>query len=103
VGRWAFMLGGLIVWALHFFGVYTLASLGDVVGAADAPAWRTAVAGFSFLCLVATLTLLAHAVRALRRASDGEPTRFGPQLAMGSAGLGAVGVLWQALPAWIGH
>ena len=32
--RWAWMLGGLIVWAIHFLGVYIIASLGDVVGRA---------------------------------------------------------------------
>lgn len=96
------MLGGLIVWAAHFLGVYAIASLGDVVAVADAPAWRAAVAAFSLLCLIVCLGLLALALHWRRRA-DETTTRFGCEIAMGAAGLGVVGVVWQALPAWIGH
>src|SRR5690606_37788564 len=40
MARWAWMLGGLIVWTVHFMGVYAIASLADVVSRADDPAWR---------------------------------------------------------------
>ena len=40
--RWVWMLGGLIVWTIHFMGVYALASLADVVSRADDFAWRMA-------------------------------------------------------------
>lgn len=103
MGRWAFMMGGLIVWTAHFFGVYALASLGDVVSAADAPVWRAAVAGFSGFCLVLALALAAHAGLRLRRARNEADTRFAPEVATVGAGLSAVAILWQALPAWIGH
>lgn len=97
------MMGGLIVWTAHFFGVYALASLGDVVSAADAPVWRAAVAGFSGLCLVIALALTAHAVARLRRAPEDPAAQFQPEIAAVGAGISAIAILWQALPAWIGH
>lgn len=98
---WIHMLGGLIVWAAHFLGVYALASLGAVTGEANATPWRAAIAGFSLLCLIAALGLVWDAVRRLRRARSVEG-RFAPELAALGAGLAAVAILWQALPAWIG-
>ena len=103
MGRWVFMLGGLIVWTVHFFGVYALASLGDVVSAADDPAWRAAVAGFSAVCLALAVGLAWHAARRLRRGASEPGGRLVPEVAAYGAGLAAVAILWQALPAWIGH
>lgn len=97
------MLGGLIVWTIHFFGVYGLASLGDVVSAADAPFWRGLVMGFSGLCLIVALALTADAASRLRKAGGKPTARFAPEVATLGAGLAAVAILWQALPAWIGH
>ena len=39
---WGWMMGGLIVWAIHFLGVYVISSVGDVVATADDPLWRMA-------------------------------------------------------------
>lgn len=100
--RWAWMTGGLIVWFVHFMGVYAIASLADVVSRADDFAWRMVGLGFSAACAAAALALAAAAARRLRRAAD--PTvRFGDQLALLSGGVAAVAIVWQALPTVIGY
>ena len=60
---WAWMTGGLILWAAHFMGLYALASAADVVSTADDPAWRMGGLAFSVVCvaLAAVLLLLAFA------------------------------------------
>lgn len=100
--RWAWMLGGLIVWTIHFMGVYAIASLADVVARADDPAWRMAALAFSALCLSVAVGLALWAARRVRRRSEA-PTGFGDQLALLGAGVAAVAIVWQALPTVIGH
>ena len=100
--RWAWMLGGLIVWTIHFMGVYAIASLADVVSRADDPLWRMAGLAFSIACLLAAVGLAAWAGRRVRRRAD-PVTGFGDQLALLGAGVAAVAIVWQALPTVIGH
>lgn len=97
--RWAFTLLGLIIWAVHFLGVYAIASLGDVASHADAPAWRLGVLAFSLLCGLAALGAGLFAVRRLRRTDRAEPGRFMTELAAVGAGIAFVAIVWQALPA----
>lgn len=100
---WAFILGGPTIWTAHFFGVYALASLGAVLSSAEAPNWRLAIALFSAACLTCALVLAGLAVRRLRSAPREAPARFAAELATVGAVLSAVAIVWQALPAWIGH
>jgi hypothetical protein len=100
--RWAWMLGGLIVWAIHFAGVYALASLAAVVSAADDRAWRMTGLAFSGVCILAALALAVLAARRLDTSAD-PVIRFWNLLACLGAGLAAVAILWQALPALIGY
>jgi len=100
--RWAWMLGGLIVWTIHFMGVYAIASLADVVSRADDAAWRMAGLGFSAACLLAALALAGLAARRLRQRTD-PSTGFGDQLALLGGGVAAVAIVWQALPTVIGY
>ena len=100
--RWAWMLGGLIVWTVHFMGVYAIASLGDVVTRADDPLWRMIGLAFSIGCLLTAVGLALLAARRVRR-SGGEAAGFGDQLALLGAGVAAVAIVWQALPTVIGH
>jgi len=102
VRRWAWMLGGLIVWTVHFMGVYAIASLADVVSRADDAAWRMAGLGFSAACLLAALALAGLAAGRLRQTGE-SPIRFGDQLALMSGGVAAVAIVWQALPTVIGY
>ena len=100
--RWAWMLGGLIVWTVHFMGVYGIASLADLVSEADDPLWRMIGLAFSAACLIAALTVMVVALRRTRRPAD-PSVRFGDQLALLGGGLATVAIVWQALPTLIGY
>ena len=102
MGRWLYMLGGLLVWAAHFLGVYGIASVADVVDEADAPAALWAIAAYTLACGAADVALGAVAVRALRRGGE-RLDRFAHGLAALSAGLSLVAVIWQGLPVLVGR
>lgn len=90
---WAYLLGGLIVWAIHFFAVYIVASV----------FLTTTIA--RILALVVTLGCLAAdgwLLLRLRRSSGGDDFHeWMRMIALIGAGLSAVAVLWQGLPALI--
>jgi NO-binding membrane sensor protein with MHYT domain len=96
---WAFTLLGLIIWAVHFLGVYAIASLADVVSHADDPAWRLGVLAFSLVCGVTALGAGFAAIRRLARDDGAQPGRFMTELAAVGAGIAFVAIIWQALPA----
>ena len=100
--RWAWMTGGLIVWFVHFMGVYAIASLADVVSRADDFGWRMTGLACSAACVLAALAITAVAARRMRRPTD-PPARFGDQLALLGGGVSAVAIVWQALPTVIGY
>ena len=102
MGRWIWMLGGLIVWTVHFMGVYAIASLADVVSRADDPAWRMIGLAFSGVCVIAALAITVVAARRVRRPADAV-AGFGDQLALLGGGVATVAIVWQALPTVIGY
>lgn len=102
MGRWIWMLGGLIVWTIHFMGVYAIASLADVVSRADDPAWRMIGLVFSGACVLATLAITVAAARRVGRSAD-SAVGFGDQLALLGGGVATVAIIWQALPTVIGY
>ena len=87
------MLAGLGVWALHFTGIYAIASVEDLVGGVG---WRPGALVFSIFCLAICLVILARALADLRR-QDGPVGRFNSSVAAGGAGLGFIAVAWQTL------
>lgn len=95
---WIWMLGGLIVWTVHFFGVYTIASAADVYATADNFGWRMVGLAFSVVCLIASLVLLAIAVRRVRAIPA-----LSDQLAALGAQTAAIAIIWQSLPNVIGY
>lgn len=99
---WAWMLGGLVLWGVHFLGVYLIASVADVVATADDPAWRMAGLGFSAVCVLAGAALGLVALRRLRKA-EGEVSGFRRELAVLGFGVAVVAMIWQALPTLAGH
>lgn len=102
MGRWLFLLAGMIVWLVHFLGVYGIASVADVaLKDADAPPALWAVAGFTFACAAADLAVGAAAVPRLRAAAD-SLDRFIYGGAAFNAGLSLVAVIWQGLPVIVG-
>lgn len=101
MARWAWMLGGLLVWAGHFAGVYALASVADVVVRADDAGFRLAAAGFSLACFAGVAALGLTAARRARR--GGREDRWPHEMALGSAVMGGLGIAWQSLPLVVGH
>jgi hypothetical protein len=87
------MLGGLLVWAAHFFAVYAAASLfpGDPRGNVVALAATLAALG-------ANIALLRWALASRRSAGDGLD-RWTSRLGAGAAALSLIAVIWQGLPA----
>jgi hypothetical protein len=89
---WAILLGGLVVWAAHFFALYSIASI--LPGRPEA----------RWLVLAATVpAILADGLivwRAAARtgAADQLHRSIGQISAVGAA-LSLIAVIWQALPA----
>lgn len=100
--RWAWMMGGLVVWTVHFMGVYAIASLADVVSEADDFGWRMVGLGFSAVCALAAVAITVAAARRVRGPAD-PSARFGDQLALLGGGVATVAIIWQALPTLIGY
>lgn len=81
------LLGGLIVWAVHFFGLYALAEIAPHASLVLALTWA---------CLLADFWLLLRS-RALPRSDAFDAWRR--SVAIGGAALSLLAVVWQALPA----
>jgi len=94
MAAWRGMLGGLLVWAAHFFTLYILAS---VFGTSAEARIGTAVA--TVMALAAAIILLRNA----RRSTEADPLfRWMASIKALGAALVIVAVIWQALPALIG-
>lgn len=89
---WAWLLGGLLVWAAHFFGLYIAASV-----FLDSAATRWLGAGLTVACLLADAWLLRRTIAPLRSERD-EATRWRLLIAAWGAGLSFLAVVWQGLP-----
>jgi hypothetical protein len=91
---WRIMLGGLLVWAAHFFALYVLAS---VFGSSIAA--RVGTAAATLVAVAANVFIL----RVVWRSADGDAFgRWTASLGALGAGLSLVAVLWQAMPALVG-
>lgn len=99
--RWFYMLGGLLVWAVHFVGVYAIASIGDIVARADDPVWRMIGLVFSGMCVTAGVALLIQALRRGRGGND--VSALANVLAATGAGIGVVAMAFQSLPTVVGY
>jgi hypothetical protein len=91
VRGWACLLSGLIVWAVHFFALYIIASV-----FLTTPLARILVLMVTAGCLVALGALLRRTARGNSPARLESWTRA---VAISGIGLSAVAIFWQALPA----
>ncbi len=87
---WLILLGGLLVWTAHFFGLYAIAEIAPHAGL---------VMGLTALCLAADLVLLRVVIR-LRR--DDPFAAWRRSVAIAGVYLSLLAVCWQALPALAG-
>jgi hypothetical protein len=93
---WTFLLGGLLVWALHFFLVYGIASV--FPGTTQA---RILTLAATLLCLGGALLLLRPAVWHWREAGRDGLSRWMSGVAAGGAALAVVAIVFQGLPAML--
>lgn len=100
---WLLMLGGMVVWVVHFGGVYAIASVFDVVSNADAPASLWLSGALTVVCLLANAALLLLIVRLRRRRGDDFVADWVLSLGALNAALSFVAVLWQGLPTIVGQ
>lgn len=89
---WAMMLGGLLVWALHFLAVYGLASVADISDPSLETVWRITGLAVTLVCILT----LAGIARGIGRKSDASP--LSRHLGLAGSAIGAIAVVWQSLP-----
>jgi hypothetical protein len=87
---WLILLGGLLLWAVHFFLLYGIGEFGG-----SGPAARLAIGLISIACL-AIITILL--VRLARQPREDALSGWGAYLGRAGLLLGALGVVWQTLP-----
>ena len=91
---WAFMLGGLIVWTIHFFSLYIVASI-----FLTSTITRVLTIAITLACLVADAALLLWAGQVIHRHEADPFKRWRGYLAVLAAAISFIAVLWQGLPA----
>lgn len=90
---WAYLLGGLIVWTVHFFAVYVAASIFLTSTTA-----RVITILVTFVCLGAAATLTLRGWAGRIGATDPE-RRWIHTIAALSGATAFLAVAWQGLPA----
>ncbi len=93
---WALMLGGLLVWTVHFFLLYGFAS---IFPGREIAYWLTIAATVPAIAADAGLLLLTARLR--RRGNGDELRSWMIDIAAGGAALSLLALLWQVLPAFI--
>lgn len=86
---WLILLGGPLVWAVHFFGLYGIGEFAPSIGA---------VLILTVVCILANLWLMWRFRRLRVAEAFSGWRRF---VAMGGVGLSLVAVVWQSLPALV--
>lgn len=90
---WILLIGGLLVWAAHFFALY---GIGEFAGAGAGP--RASVVGLT----AAALGLVAWlAFRTRSPATSDDLAAWSVRLGQGALLLSAVAIAWQAFPAFL--
>lgn len=92
--EWTILLGGLVIWAAHFFTLYAIASL---LPGKDEARLLVLAATLAALALCSLVLGMALSSRRSRSSDEGKPlmARAG---AVGAL-LSLVAIAWQALPA----
>lgn len=95
---WIALLGGLILWLIHFCLVYAIPSL-DAIGAMR-PSVLDALHTLSTLvCFALAIALAIVSWRQTRRIAP--ESAFRERLSALGAALAGVAILWQAAPGWM--
>ncbi|MBE1529881.1 FtsH-binding integral membrane protein [Sphingopyxis sp. OAS728] len=89
---WWTMLGGLVIWAAHFFALYVIGEFVGTGGGARAAVVLFTLAALAGLCLLVWLG---------RRTGADKLRGWGRSLGASAITLTALAVVWQALPAFL--
>ncbi|WP_426052104.1 hypothetical protein [Brevundimonas sp. SL161] len=89
---WGLMLGGLLVWTLHFLGVYGVASVADLSDPSTHALWRGLGLALTGLCL------LAVALIALRARPSTRDAALYRQVGLGTCAVSFIAIVWQSVP-----
>jgi hypothetical protein len=93
--RWFWLTAGLLIWAIHFMGVYLISSAADVWSSTDAPASRLTGLAFSAGCLVA---VAGAAAGIWRRRGRSVAEAWERRVGMAGTVVAGIGVVWQTAP-----
>jgi uncharacterized membrane protein (DUF485 family) len=88
---WAELLGGLILWTVHFFALYIVASIWLTT-----PLARGLTLAITVACLGAVAFFL---IRVQRRRAETPMDRWVQSVASLGLGIAGIAILWQGLPA----
>ena len=88
---WLMLLGGLIVWAVHFFALYAVGSIFLTTDLA-----RALTLLFTLACLLINASLYAASWRAT---ASGPQDRWVRSVGLWGITLGSVAIVWQGLVA----
>lgn len=94
--RWLLLLGGLLIWAGHFLGVYLISSAADVWSATEASGPRLIGLAFSIACLAAAMGVAAVIWRRGRSVSGAEA--WEGRVGLAGALVAAISIIWQTAP-----
>jgi len=95
--EWLFLLGGMIAWTVHFFGIYGLASVFGTTLTA-----RIGVGLLTVACLAADAVVARKARARLRTRGLSPEARWRAIIAAMLTVASAVAIIWQSFPALIG-
>lgn len=95
--RWLLLMGGLLIWAAHFLGVYLISSAADVWSATDAPGPRLIGLAFSIACLAAAIGVAAVIWRRQGASIAGAEAWEG-QVGLAGALVAGISIIWQTAP-----
>ncbi len=92
--EWTVLLGGLVIWAAHFFTLYAIASI--LPGKGEA---RLLVLAATLAALALDAFVLGMALSSLKGRASPEATTLMARAGAAGALLSLVAIAWQALPA----
>jgi hypothetical protein len=95
---WIALLGGLILWLVHFALVYAIPSL-DAIGAMSPSALDALHTLSTLVCLALAVALAIMSWRRVRRVAP--ESAFRERLSALGAAVAGVAILWQAAPGWL--
>jgi hypothetical protein len=96
VRKWALLLGGLVIWALHFFAIYGVASIFPRQAAAH---WLTIL--LTLPALIGDAALLWISAGRRLASPQGDLDAWMSDVAALGAALSFIAVLWQAAAALV--